>query len=558
MTAIVLELPLLGGMADKAAEQSHRLELKMQRVFSIALMLSFLGCASNNSVESQDKDKRLITKVYTSPTCTPLVPTVDPEFAQALAGLIVAPLVESAVKGVGNSIKKAGEDKVTTRNAIRRSNFYLVVFGDDAQERNDLKLNVGCVTVVHGAASTATDNDAIIERVAFRERFKSVAEGSEWIYLFPGSTLTSDNCPVAQESAGKASNHSPYGSVSSKNSADSAESQISAGSVSNQDPTPVASRPTCANTFTEDIRFFAQYSATMSTDRTAMRLDPNTVLIGAPFVKPKRSASGKRDIVVVLSFQLPSQSGSGDGFAVSTSNFANVKSDTVVSPDKLSESVSGWMPLAPLPKTVSSLLSANEKRRKDLQAVTDELEILEKRQKDLQALIGELEADGKPVPKETLNSILKVQEKITAAEAALSRLEEVLTRDESALSTVGDTPQSIVAPVTVAATLVETQEGNEFLVKLGSFLSENSTKIAEPIIEQLDPAKRQAAAATAADAEDDLRVKALEAAAAYNLENAKTGDERNELAIRVAQIRAEQACRKLRAEGYEDVVCLGI
>ena len=112
-------------------------------------------------------------------------------------------------------------------------------------------------------------------------------------------------------------------------------------------------------------------------------------------------------------------------------------------------------------------------------------------------------------------------------------------------------------PPTVGVTVTETQKGNEFLVNLGSFLSENSKTIAEPIANTLDPEKRKEAKAAEQDNEDALRIAVIEAIATYDTENAKEGTERDESKIKVAKIKASQACRKLQAAGYDDVSCIG-
>jgi len=87
------------------------------------------------------------------------------------------------------------------------------------------------------------------------------------------------------------------------------------------------------------------------------------------------------------------------------------------------------------------------------------------------------------------------------------------------------------------------------------FLEENNKVVAATIIEKLAPTKSKEAAALEADSEDALRIAAIEAVSSYGTENNKSGGDRDESKIRVAKIKASQACRKLRAAGYDDITC---
>ena len=282
--------------------------------------------------------------------------------------------------------------------------------------------------------------------------------------------------------------------------------------------------------FSDDIRFFVQYQVKLSDDLTAMRFIPIAALSGQRIGKDKKS---KTDLVVVSSIQTPSNGGADSAIAIATSNFASIQVNKYFKQSELKDMATGWMPLPAIPESVKSRVKANAKRRQDLQAFNDTVASLDTQIVD--------ESDSKK-KKDFIA-------KRAAAKKSIVRLKKLIELDKKAISNT--------APITVKVSLTETQKGNEFLVKLGSYISDNSATIAKPIAEAIDPAKREAAKATEEDAEDTLRIAAIEAVAGHEAEVAKSGSDRSESKIRVAKIKASQACRKLRAAGQDDVMCIG-
>lgn len=457
----------------------------MNKKLLIVIVASYsllTACVSNPPKNEQNT--AMATRVYSHVQC----PKVSkPEaLTEVLAGLFLAPLIESSIKGLGEAIKKAGEDQVTTRTATTVDHFYDITLGKKAGDETKIGQNIGCITVIYGQTSNATGQAAKEVQKKFEERFKSVH-----------SKLTS------------------YATINNYLSPDD---------------------PTSGNLeFSDDVRFFAQYSIQLSEDKTALLLEPKMVLIGGPFAKPKGSSSGKRDIVLVVSFKLPSQGGGDEAFAVLTSNFSAVEDYTVQEGTALLGHSTGWMPMPPVPDNVATRLTANATRRIDLQSFVD-------LQEDLRT---ELESDGLTPAKRK-----ELEKDKASAKRSAERLQKLISADQTAVE--------LTAPVTITTSLVETQEGSKFLVNFGSFLSEKNKEISEPILEVIDPSKRKAAKAAEADTEDTLRVAAIEAVADYDTEDAKTGAARDEAKLRIAKIKAKQACRKLKAAGYEDISCLDL
>jgi hypothetical protein len=130
----------------------------------------------------------------------------------------------------------------------------------------------------------------------------------------------------------------------------------------------------------------------------------------------------------------------------------------------------------------------------------------------------------------------------------VDRLEKLIEQDNLLIETT---------PITMSVSLTETQKGNDFLVKFGTYLADNSAKIAPPLAEALDPTKRATAKAAEKDSDDILLITAVEAVASHQDEDAKLGNDRSESKIQVTKIKANQACRKLRAAGHDDVLCIG-
>ena len=250
-----------------------------------------------------------------------------------------------------------------------------------------------------------------------------------------------------------------------------------------------------------------------------MRFIPKKVLVGEALSKKKGRSKKKRDLVTVISLQTPSQNGGGKAFAVATANFKDVTDGKFLNSSSLRHSGTGWMPLPAVPASVTTTLKANAKRQSDLATTIDTLS------------------------KTAAGSATHAQ--LTASKDALIKhinLDKKLTR---------------AAPITISASVVETQEGSKFLQKFGAFISKNSTEITNPIYEAIDPGTRSTAAITAQTSDDTLRIAAIEAVTAYTAENAKTGIDRSDAKIRVAKIKADAACRGLRNGGFDDIICLG-
>ncbi|MGY6449924.1 hypothetical protein [Vibrio parahaemolyticus] len=279
--------------------------------------------------------------------------------------------------------------------------------------------------------------------------------------------------------------------------------------------------------FSDDIRFFAQYRVDISKDLTAMRFVPIRVISGARIGKSNKA---QRDVVVIVSIAQPSKDGA---FAIASSNFSNLAENKFFEPSELESMSSGWMPLPVVPEIVAKRIAANAERRNTLQNHQD--------------LIEELDAQIAAEKNESKKVALKIKK--SDAQKSIDRLKAIIEEDNGVLK--------LITPVNVEITLTETQKGNDFLVKLGSYLSESNKTIAGEIAPELNPIQREAAKAKQADVEDTLRITAIDAVAAYEEEEEKTGAERSASKVRTTKIKASQACRKLRAIGQDDVVCVG-
>ena len=132
-----------------------------------------------------------------------------------------------------------------------------------------------------------------------------------------------------------------------------------------------------------------------------------------------------------------------------------------------------------------------------------------------------------------------------------------MVADGEQKSRVEEAPFEKTSPGTVVVTLTETRDGNKFLTDLGSYITSNKAAIGQPFFNELDPTTREAADSAAADTKNTLKIAAIEAVAAHKAADAKTGDDRSEAVIRVTQIKAQQACRKLRENGQYEADCIG-
>jgi hypothetical protein len=442
-------------------------------IFAIVLIFGFLG-----SAHAKDAPKgAMVTKVYATPNCKPSAKAES--ITGALASLFLKPIVEAGINGIGAAFKKAGGDKVVTKSAQTPSHFYKITLGKNAVDETGLDLNIGCLTIVHGRLSVGDDIVQMAEEKQLSKKIASFPTGDEKIFLSPTKTAPANN------------------------------------------------------TFSDDIRFFAEVKIKISDDKTAMHLVPNRLLIGKTIGGGRQKAN--RDIVLNVNFKLPSQNGGDSAFATAAMVFPKAKSDIFKNGGELEAQSSGWMPLAPLPASVASRITANAKRRLDRETFQEAITTL-------QDLIDNGGLSGQ--------KLKDASAKKAAAVQSVKKLDKFIQNDESVLS--------LASPVTVTTTIVQTQEGNKFLLKVGTYLSENKESIAAPIVSAIDPKAKATAAATAADAEDTLRIAAINAVAIHDVEKAKVGADKNEVTIRVALITATQACRKLRAAGYDDIACLGI
>lgn len=418
----------------------------------------------------------LVTKVYTASECTS---GAGPESISAvLAGLFLKPAVEALIKGTGDAIRKAGEDKVKTVEALNPTHFYSISPGVGGQGETALGLNVGCITIVHGRLSGGSDAQQKAETARFTKQIKNLPTGKEKIFLSPGD----------------------------------------AGAINNE--------------FSDDIRFFAELRVVVSSDNTAMRLIPQRLLRGNSIdsrIKNKKNSQ----FVVTIQYKTPKQSANDDAFAIATLNLGTINANSYKDSGELENFITSWLPLAPMPTAVEKRISDNAKRRLDKQTFEE----------TSNSLATEI-ASGNL----TKDDLAKAQKMKAAADSGIAKLNTSLALDKKALKHA--------SPVTIKVSVTQTLKGNEFLKKLGSYIAENNSTIAAPIVNRLDPNTRAAAKVAAADEDDTLRVAALTAIEAYNTENAKTGNDRSELNIRIKRIGASQACRKLRTAGFDDVTCL--
>lgn len=446
----------------------------------------------------------IVTRLYLAEACPG--DTKQNTLLEALFGVIFKPLIEMAIKGVGDSLKKAGEPEKTQLTTSDQSNFYKISWSNDAEKPSSIDLNVGCITIVRGELEKpATGAD----EAARKTRFDAVASALVGKFKPP-----EDSTAPAMQPSDVRRYLTP----------------------SKQGTDAVAAKSSYDLDFNQNILFFGQFAVTYSEDETAMRIRPKAVLIGDPLGKGNK----RRDLVLTFAFQGPGQTGTGDAFAVSTVSLSNAKAGTFLSEDDVSKLSSGWFPLAPLHDDVAAALKARDTAQDDLLALRDLKASL---QAQLTRGKGE---DGKPLSTEDRDALTQ---KIEQADAQIARMNTQLEEDKIRFT--------LTSPVTLAATVTETQDGNKFLVDFGTFLSGNSEKLAEPLFNEFDPATRRAAKATEADAKDTLSIAAIEAVAAHVKAKATTGDDRDEVVIRTSEIKAKQACRKLKDAGYNEVDCLG-
>ena len=437
---------------------------------------------------------QLETRIYTSPAC-PAIGNQE-TFLNAIAGLVLKPLLEGAVYHIGDALKKAGEDQKTQVTETQSVDYYLVDWAPDADSQSKLKPNVGCYTIVHGAlakpdASLSTLRTNLLAK--FPDDTEKLTEATLNAILAPGSDAAT---PAKAE-------------------------------------------------FSDDIRLFARFSVESSDDKTAVQIKPLFVLIGEPFAEKKTFASGKRDIIVTVRMQGAGQSGLGDAFAIPSVSLKNAKTFSIVQGEEASELLTGWFPLAPVPPSSKEAIKSWDATK---EAISNQEDLIKTLKETLQngTKPGEGKDKGRQVPL-TGEDRTGLAAEIKKATDALSPLKARAEKQ----------PFTFTSPGAVSVTLTETRDGSKFLTDLGNYLTASKATIAKPFFDEIDPATREATATSSADSKDTLRISAIEAVATHKAAEAKTGEDRSETGIRVAKIKAEQACRKLNANGQFEADCVG-
>jgi len=472
---------------------------------SAALLLS--SCATPSSskrpaASGGAETTPLATRLYLAPACPG--ETRPNALGEILAGLILKPILESAVSGLGDALVKAGKEQVTPVQVEESTHFYSIDWSDDPLKTSAVRLNQGCVTIVHGRLAAPPPDRAT--NAQLQTRFNDAAEA-----------LVANFQP-------------PAGSSEDGIIQDDAYQYLAPGQDDGSEP---------VLEFTEDIRFYGRFALSRSDDLTALKLEPRKILVGEHFVPPKRALSGKRDIVATLGLYGPGKTSKSEAFAVSSLAIKKAKSGTYFSGEDANSLSSGWFPLAAIPQPVLDQMKTWDTAQRDMMALKD---LRSSVKAELAAI-----ADG---------SVTRTADQKRALEVQLSETETEIDRLSTRYGGFS-APYSLTAPVTVQLTLTETQEANKFLVDLGQYLSNNNEDIAKPFFDELDPATQRSESATEADNEDTLRIAAITAVSNYRKSAATEGEDRNETTIRVDRIKAEQACRKLRAAGYADIDCVG-
>jgi hypothetical protein len=252
------------------------------------------------------------------------------------------------------------------------------------------------------------------------------------------------------------------------------------------------------------VAFLYTARVELAGDGSAWRLVPETIHVGPSLTASAKGNRG-RDLVLTMTVQGAAAKDNENVLATRSVNIARVadRLDTNLIGAGETETASygtGWMPLPAVQGDIAAGFIEARKR-------------LIERQK-----LEQIEA-RKPAEQERL--------------AELNRLSE---HDAKAFAKV--------LPITVKFDLHETTDGNKFLMRVGEFISGQSDKIAAPIIEQLDPAKRREAEVKALTESTGLRVDAIAAIAAWNADKKE-----------VNRLKAQLACDKLRVYQIEESAC---
>jgi hypothetical protein len=269
----------------------------------------------------------------------------------------------------------------------------------------------------------------------------------------------------------------------------------------------------------------------ISVDRTAFRLVPVKAFVGKAI---QDDNSKERDLVVTFSITTPSADGDGD--VLMTRSFS-LKRPAEGPMDKtmLEAMASDWIPLPTPTEQAKSRFDVAVQRKKDIA--------------DLKKVLAELNAPPKP-PKPGAKPVTPAEEP--------PKKEEVQKRLDDLMKAAETDPKALesLMPVTVRVDVHETKDGNKLLAAIGGFLTDNADKISEPIVNELDPAARKAAAKTAATEEQALRIAVIEAVEAWQTTEANADATAGQK--RVKKLQAEGACRALRDAKLDDVSCLGL
>lgn len=269
----------------------------------------------------------------------------------------------------------------------------------------------------------------------------------------------------------------------------------------------------------------------ISVDGTAFRLVPVKAFVGKAIQDEKKN---ERDLVVTFSITAPSVDGEGE--VLMTRGFLLKRpAEGRMSKTVLEAMASDWIPLPTPTEQAKGRFDVAVQRKKDIA--------------DLKKVLAELNAPPKP-PKPGAKPVTPAEEspKKEDVQKRLDDLEEAANADRKALESL--------MPVTVRVDVHETIDGNKLLAAIGQFLTENADKISEPIINEIDPAARKAAARTAVTEAQSLRIAAIEAVETWQTTEANADATPGQR--RVKKLQAEGACRALRDAKLDDVSCLGL
>lgn len=387
----------------------------------------------------------LEAKVWHTSSCAAADATSGDEFLGGIVLSLLAPLFNTAVKGVGGAIAKAGTPEETRVSGLTVSAFYS---GQQAADGTsiDLVRRAQCI-------SLAVDSP----QVAPRQK----------------SDISTNNSGAA-----------------------------GAAFLRSQG-------------YTRAPRLYMESRIIVSPDRSAWRLVPVHAFIGETLSTSDR----ERDLVVTTTFSGPSATADGEALATRSFTFKRAASNYVLPARELERLGTGWMPLPAIGEHVRTRLAAVIQRNAD------------------EVALRKLIASGKLKPKE-----------LTAANAGIAKLTALKPKDTAFLVEL--------VPVTLKVDVLQTSDGNKALVAIGNFLSENSKTFSEPLASALNAETRREKRLADASAEDEARISAIGAVEAW--QTSLTDASKTEASRRVAEIRAEAACRKLQSSGFEDPACVTV